>query len=236
MRSSESHPTDQALGEVHGAIVQKLLATGKCPGRFQLANDLKTTPDDVEARLRGLEKKHGIVLHPHEPEPWVIAPFSTTPTLHWVDAGTRSWWAPCIWCALGIAALASGHVQIHTRIGAEGKPVVIDVEGGHPSSAFGNLLVHFSVPPKSAWDNVHKHCALILVFESVEDVFCWGEAHGHPVGELVPMRQVAHLARLWYRTHANTDWRKWSVGQAQDIFQTAGLTSDFWQLEGDGTY
>src|ERR1700677_3871423 len=56
----------------------------------------------------------------------VVHTFSTTPTLHWVDGGRRSWCAPCIWCALGIATLAGGHVTIHTRICAESKSLVID--------------------------------------------------------------------------------------------------------------
>ena len=127
MSRSELQPTDQAIGEAHSAIIQQLLTTGRCPSRFQLATNLKTTEHDVESRLVRLAEIHGIVLHPHEPECWVVHPFSTTPTLHWVDGGTRSWWAPCIWCALGIATLAGGHVTIHTRIGAESKSLVIDV-------------------------------------------------------------------------------------------------------------
>ena len=236
MSASDPQPTDRAIGEVHGAIIQQLLATGYAPNRFQLASELQIPIEDVESRLRRLADTHGIVLHPHEPETWVAHPFSTTPTLHWIDGETRSWWAPCVWCALGIATLASGFVQIHTRLGAESKPIVIDVEGGHPTSKTDNLVVHFSVPPKFAWDNVHKHCALVLPFESEEDVVRWCEAYGQSVGEIVPLRQVAHLARLWYRTYANSDWKKWSVLQAQEIFRSVGLTSQFWQLEGHGTY
>ena len=227
---------DQAIGEVHTVIVQRMLETGRCPNRLQIADALHITREDVEARLIRLSETHGIVLHPHEPECWVIHPFSTTPTLHWVDAGTRSWWAPCIWCALGIATLAKGLVHIHTRIGAEREPMVIDVEGGYPAALADRLVVHFSIPPRLAWANVHKHCSLVLPFNSANDALHWCEVHGHPQGEIVPMGAVAHLARLWYRTHANTDWQKWAVSQAQEIFQAAGLTSSFWQLEGDGKY
>jgi hypothetical protein len=236
MSRSELQPTDQAIGEAHSAIIQQLLTTGRCPSRFQLATNLKTTEHDVESRLVRLAEIHGIVLHPHEPECWVVHPFSTTPTLHWVDGGTRSWWAPCIWCALGIATLAGGHVTIHTRKGGESKCLVIDVEDGRPSSISDNLVVHFSIPPRIAWQNVHRHCALVLPFNSENDAKSWCEIHGHPSGEVVPMRKVAHLARLWYGTYANTDWRKWTVSQAQEIFRTAELTSAFWRLEGDGTY
>src|SRR5215469_13322765 len=126
MSTFDLQTSDQAIGEVHAAIVQQILATGQAPNRFQLARELHLSAEDVETRLRRLSDTHGIVLHPHEPETWIVHPFSTTPTLHWINAETRSWWAPCVWCALGIATLASGFVQIHTRLGAESKPIIID--------------------------------------------------------------------------------------------------------------
>ncbi len=150
MTLSREQSADFSIGEAHTAIIRQLLATGRCPDRFELADELKTTEEEAVTRLLRLEETHGIVLHPHEPEPWVIHPFSTTPTLHWVDAGTRSWWGPCICCAMGIATLASGFVQIHTRLDAESRPVVIDIEGGHPTAGTNDLVVHFSVPPKRA--------------------------------------------------------------------------------------
>jgi ABC-type uncharacterized transport system ATPase subunit len=132
--------------------------------------------------------------------------------------------------------LAGQRVQIHTRAGAEAEPLVIDVDNGEPVAASSDLVVHFSIPPRLAWDNVHQHCSLVLPFHSTEDVTHWCEAHGHNQGEIVPLSQVAQLARRWYGTHANIDWRKWTVPQAQDIFRAAGLTATFWQLEGGGTY
>lgn len=51
--------------------------------------------------------------------PWVIHPFSLSPTATWVQADQRGWWAPCIWCALGVAALVGQDVVVHCRIGAE---------------------------------------------------------------------------------------------------------------------
>lgn len=236
MTTMDSPQSHQETGEVHAAIIQHLLLTGVCPTTSQLASDLQKTVGDVSSLLLSLEQTHGIVLHPDRPEPWVIHPFSTTPTINWVDAGTRNWWAPCIWCALGIAALASGWVEIHTRIGAEGESLVIGVEGGHPACKHDDLVVHFSIPPKDAWKNVHRHCALVLPFRNDEDVDRWCEAHGQTKGEVVPIRRVAHLARLWYHKHTSKTWRKWNVVQAQEIFRTVGLTSEFWKLDGDGTY
>jgi Alkylmercury lyase len=49
----------------------------------------------------------------------MIHPFSLSPTGTWVQQGEQGWWAPCIWCGFGIAALAGENAVIHARIGAE---------------------------------------------------------------------------------------------------------------------
>jgi hypothetical protein len=65
----------------------------------------------------------------------------------------------------------------------------------------------------------------------VPDIDIWRRRHNHPKGQAVPLRQVATLARIWYGKHGRPDWRKWTVGEAQDIFSKAGLTSPFWNLQ-----
>jgi hypothetical protein len=102
----------------------------------------------------------------------------------------------------------------------DGKPVGSD-----------EYYVHFAIPPAQAWQNVHQHCSLVLPFRTPEEIRVWCDKHQLPYGEPVPLRQVADLARIWYGTHANPEWRKWTVAEAQNIFRQAGLTSHFWDLE-----
>jgi hypothetical protein len=64
----------------------------------------------------------------------------------------------------------------------------------------------------------------------------WCEKHGQSYAEAVPLLTTAKLARRWYGPYAKPSWRKWTVEQAQEIFQESGLTSPFWQLSGKGTY
>ena len=71
---------------------------------------------------------------------------------------------------------------------------------------------------------------MVLPFRSGEEIRAWAERHRLPMGEPVPLRQVAHLARVWYGSHARPDWHKWSVAEAQQIFRDAGLRSEFWNL------
>jgi hypothetical protein len=217
------------LAAVHHHVIRGLLDEGTCPGNTELASRTGIDATRVEETLRELEGIHGVVLHPHECRPWVAHPFSLAPTVNWVQGPRRGWWAPCVWCALGVATLAGGECTIHSRIAGETEPVEIIVWDGVPAAG-PTLWVHFAIPPARAWDNVHLHCSLVLPFRGAGDTGEWCERHGFPQGEAVPLHQVAELARVWYGRHADRDWRKWTVTQAQEIFAGAGLKSEFWDL------
>ena len=212
---------------LHHELIRGLLTAHACPSNAELASKLGVDEAAVENLLRRLSDLHGVVLHPHVCEPWILHPFSTTPTIHWIEAAGGGWWAPCIWCAFGVAALAGGPVRIHTRIAAEVEPVIIPVHDGVPEAA-PPLWAHFAIPPSRAWQNVHQHCSMVLAFRSPEAIDEWSACHRLPRGQAVPLAQVAALARDWYGRHADPDWHKWSVEEAQEIFHRAGLTDPFW--------
>jgi len=229
-------PAEKALPLVHHELIERFINTGNCPNRSELAERLEMSVAEIEQHLSELAAIHGIVLHSHICEPWVVHPFSTTPTMHWVKGPNASWWAPCVWCALGIATLVGGETQIHTRIGAEVEPLVITVLKGEPVG-LEDVLVHFAIPPARAWDNVHQHCSMVLPFRSHEEIVAWCNRHHLPHGEDVPLHQVAEFARVWYGKHADMNWHKWTVAEAQDIFHRSGLVSPFWDLgRSEGCY
>ena len=70
----------------------------------------------------------------------------------------------------------------------------------------------------------------MLPFHSGAEIAAWCERHRQPRGQAVPLTQVAQLARAWYGKHADPDWKKWSIAEAQEIFAGAGLVSGFWDL------
>lgn len=213
---------------VHHAYIEALLNTGRMTSAAAVARQLSVEPHEVVASLRELARTHGLVLHPHVAEPWVIHPFSGSPTATWVECGDCGWWAPCIWCACGIAALAKADVAIHSRIGGQAEAVTIHVSNGQVAER--ELLVHFSSPPRDAWNNVHHFCATVLPFRSADQAHCWSRKHGLPLGAVIPLPQVMELARAWYGGHADRNWRKWSVRQANEIFASVGLTGPFWDI------
>lgn len=73
---------------------------------------------------------------------------------------------------------------------------------------------------------------MVLPFHSRVEILDWSNRHTLPQGEAVPLHQVARLAQLWYGSHADPGWHKWTVAEAQSIFHRAGLTADFWNLGG----
>jgi len=215
--------------EVHHAFIDPLRRTGCAPSRQQVSAALARPVDDIEQALRRLSASHGVVLHPHVCEPWVIHPFSLSPTATWVQQAELGWWAPCIWCGFGIAALAGGNAVIHARIGGEMEDVDIHIVNGEVVEK--SLWVHFAVPPRAAWDNVHHFCATVLPFRQAADVQTWSNRHGLPAGSAVPISQVQELGREWYAHHCDRNWRKWSVAEAVAIFERVGLAGAFWSLE-----
>lgn len=226
MSAGAAHHAVDSL--IHRELLLSLIAAGACPSVGQLAAQLFLTEAEVEAALHRLEANHAVVLHPGTPEPWVVHPFSTTPTLFWVCNDRRGWWAPCIWCGLGVACLVDGPVRIQSCFGGEAEPFSLTDREGRIDPA--GLVVHFPIPVARAWDNVHRHCACTLVFRSAADVPPWCARHGIRQGEIVPVEQVARLARIWYADHLSPTWTKPTIDQAAACFAEVGLTSPHWRM------
>jgi Alkylmercury lyase len=216
---------------IHHHLVRGLIDDGFAPDIARLQELVAAEPASVAEALKRLEANHSVVYHPGRAAPWVIHPFSLSPTATWVQGGRRGWWAPCIWCALGVATLVGEDVVIHSRIGGEAENLALHVRGGLVRE--DGIVAHFAVPLRSAWDNVHYYCATVLPFRSEAEADGWCRRHAIPKGAVVPIAQVAELARLWYGKHADRDWEKWSIAQARECFGRVGLTGPFWALEPD---
>jgi hypothetical protein len=220
----------------HACVLRAIVDHGRAPTIEEIAGALSLAGDEARASLRRLHASHGLVLDPARDDVWIAHPFSLSPTATWVEAESRGWWAPCLWCACGIVRLCAPTSRVHARWMGEGEPLVISFVDGAPIS-HPDLLVHFATPPREAWDNVVRWCASVLPFSCAEDVDRWCERHGIARGESIPLRRVADLAAHWYGRHLDEDWRKWTLVEAQAIFDHQGLVGDFWRLpKGEGTY
>lgn len=213
---------------LHYAIMRHLMDYGFAPTIEALSGKFGVEPEEVARTLSRLQEDHGVVLHPHRPEVWVIHPFSTAPTCFVVRHGERLWWANCAWCSLGIAALLGGNgISIDSRLGADGDPVTVHVEAGRVRE---ELLVHFPVPMTSVWDNVIYSDSTVLMFESPAEIEAWAKRHNIRRGDVQPIQRVYDLAAVWFGRHLDQDWRKWTMTEAQEIFRKIGLSGPIWDL------
>jgi hypothetical protein len=210
---------------LHHAVIEAIIA-GRPHDPRTLSDQLDEPRAEIEQALDRLAEAHALVLHPTSKDVWVAHPFSCSPTATWVAIGERGWWAPCMWCAFGIATLVDGDAVVHTRIGGEAEAVEI--------TASSELLVHFALRPREAWGNVIHYCATVLPFRSEEEIDRWSKRHQLPRGVAVPVAIVVELAKRWYGSHRDPEWVKWSTGEAQQIFNEVGLTGPFWQLAASG--
>jgi hypothetical protein len=215
-------------GRVHQQVMLSFVTRGHAPSADAIADTLGVSRNQVVEALHRLHEGHGLVLHPGDDSFWVAHPFSGSPTAIWVAAPQRGWWAPCIWCAMGIVAIAAPDAVVYARFGGEGREARVVVQGGALVSP--DWPIHFAVPARDAWLNVIHFCSTVLPFEHVEEVAAWCDRHALPRGDVLALSQVFALAREWYGPYLDTNWRKRTVGEAQAVFDRVGLHGSHWRL------
>jgi len=220
-------------GYLHHTILKHVIEKGYAPPLPVLASILEVHETEVVKALYALQEYHGVVLHPHKPEVWVIHPFSLAPTNFLVRSSTRQWWGNCAWCSLGIAALLNEDVTITTRYAAHDEQVVMHIVSGEVQEK--QILIHFPVPMKNAWDNVIYTCSNMLAFKDEEEVDSWTKMHNIPKGDIQPVARILEFSKKWYGNHLNPEWRKWTMEEAKEIFRQFDLTGTTWDLESSGT-
>src|SRR5450755_3646178 len=214
---------------LHYTILKHIIDEGFAPDLETLSVLLKADPVEVQQQLYALQDYHGIVLHPNNSKIWVIHPFSLAPTNFFVRSAKGEWWGNCAWCSLGVAALLKEDLTISTNLGAQDEQVIIHIINGEVREK--NLLVHFPIPMKNAWDNVIYTCSNMLVFKDEEQIDQWTKRHHIPKGDIQPITNVWEFSKKWYGNHLNPDWEKWTMQEAKDIFLKFSLTGRIWDIE-----
>ncbi len=213
---------------LHYQLIHTLIEQGRAPTSAELAEIFQVDLATITHALLDLQEDHGVVLHPHQPEAWVVHPFSTAPTPFAVWKGDQVWWGNCAWCSLGVAALLGGdNIRIYSSFGAEGTPVTLEIQ---QHQVKGDAVVHFPIPMAKAWDNVIYTCTTMLLFEDEAAVDAWSARHAIPKGDVQPVQHVYDFAQVWYGRHHDQNWQKWTTEQAREIFERFGLSSPIWAL------
>ncbi|NIR68363.1 hypothetical protein GWN42_01745 [candidate division KSB1 bacterium] len=132
-------------------IYQHFVETGHTPTMSEIANVLACKLKDVQTAYRGLAEKRCLVLQAND-EILMAEPFSAVPTPFQVQVGDRSWWANCIWDALGIPAMLKQDARIVTACGDCNESMHVFVKDGQLHESSG--VVHILVPAKHWWDDI----------------------------------------------------------------------------------
>jgi len=132
-------------------IYRHLITRQTAPLVAQMAAALSVPSLRVKAGLRRLAKTHAFVLQENG-ELWRAAPFSAVPTAFPVQAGGRSWWANCIWDALGIPAMLHNDATIPASCGCCNSEMTLTVKNRKLSGPRG--IIHIAVSARHWYDDI----------------------------------------------------------------------------------
>ena len=137
--------------------VRRLIYTGaleECtiPLKGELVRATGTTDGEIDAALTELSDAHMIVLQRDAGEVLMANPFSAVPTPFLVTAGAMSWYANCVWDAMGIAAMTGREATLSTSCACCGTAMRLAV----PSDCNDTdpRRVHFAIPAARWWNDI----------------------------------------------------------------------------------
>jgi hypothetical protein len=107
----------------------------------------------VLAAFGRLAARRLLVAEPGDPSRIRMAPpFSGVPTPFAVEIGDRTYFANCVWDALGVAAALHADAVVRAADGFTGEPMALAIERGAPLPA--ECVIHFAVPAARWWDDI----------------------------------------------------------------------------------
>ena len=135
-------------------IYDAIATTGVVPNSTTLAGMLNTGVGDVEAALGRLQGRRLLVMEPGDPSRIRMAPpFSGIETPFRVRVKERSFFANCVWDALGVAAALHEDADIVASDAHTLEPMTLEVRDA-TAFARGNCAIHFAVPAAKWWNDV----------------------------------------------------------------------------------
>lgn len=147
-----SEGSDQRVKE---AIAMSIRSRGLIPTIAQVASDLGTTEDEVDASFERLAAAHVFIPQRGSREIYAYNPFCAGPTDFQVDAGGRTFWAICGWDALGIPAALGIAGEIRTACPDCREPLTVSVsENGRARSATP-VVFRVDVPAREFWADIY---------------------------------------------------------------------------------
>lgn len=150
---TESLAASDALArEVRLHVFREAAETARVPQPPEIAAALGRPQTEVEQALRQLAAGKVLILAPNDGNIWAANPFCAVPSPFRVEARGRTYWAICIWDALGIVAALGTDAVIRAACGDCSEPMVLEIAAGKLKRSEG--VIHFAVPAHHWWDNI----------------------------------------------------------------------------------
>jgi hypothetical protein len=132
---------------VYGQMIRK----GKCPTVAEMAKGLPSSAAKVRAALSRLSETHAFMLQENG-ELWRVAPFSAVATAFPVTIGKHTWFANCIWDALGIPAMLGKNARIGAACGCCNQDMPVEIRSGKLIA--DEAIIHIAVPARDWYKDV----------------------------------------------------------------------------------
>ena len=137
---------------VRVTLYSDFIATGSCPPATRIAELIAVGLAEVHDALERLAAGKAIVLQPQSREVLMAPPLSAVPTGFVVQSNSRSFFANCIWDALGVLAMVNPSAVIETSCACCGEAIQLTVKTRVESSI--PAIIHFAIPARHWWDNI----------------------------------------------------------------------------------
>lgn len=128
-----------------------VVASGKAPTVAQAASEMGSNEAAVRAAYARLSESHAFMLT-ESGELWRVAPFSAIPTAFPVESGGQTYYANCIWDALGIPAMLGQDATIPSSCACCNLEMRLLVKAGSLLPHEG--LIHVAVPARRWYEDV----------------------------------------------------------------------------------
>lgn len=136
--------------DVRRAIYDLTVRNGNTPSAGDVAAELGAAEGEIVDAFRRLAGERIIVLDANN-SIVMAAPFSGVPTPFTVRVGEKSYYANCIWDALGVSPMLQQDSTISTACPDCDAPLELRVQNG---TLTGEGIVHFSVPARQWWNDI----------------------------------------------------------------------------------
>ena len=134
-------------------MYETIAESGRVPTAPNVAGLLNKPVAEIERAFAELAGQRLLVLELGEAGKIRMAPpFAGVETPFLVRVGEQSYYANCVWDALGVVAALRHDGVVEASDGQTGEPMRLEVRGGDPVPQ--ECAIHFAVPAAHWWDDI----------------------------------------------------------------------------------